>query len=329
MTLTRLIQFSLFATLCFSTNSWADDVAGSQDDAEIGRFAGSSIIFYQKKPFDAFTFALAPVKYNFDLKKNEIDKKLEVKGELTRIGYEGPAKASAIEVLENYRGLLEGNGYKVIYEAAGDDIGSDAGGWFAKVTGEVDQLFEYSNSAAHYMVAERDKDGVKTDIGLYVTEYDIGTKGKTDIVKGQAIIDLNIVRAGALKSKMVTVSSSEIKKGIVEQGHIAIYGIYFDTDKSDLKTESKTSLDQVAQYLKDNPDIKIHVVGHTDNVGEMAHNLKLSNDRAGAVVAALEKDYAVPAERLNPAGVGPLAPIASNETDEGRAKNRRVELIPQ
>ncbi|MGK9167168.1 OmpA family protein [Inquilinus limosus] len=81
--------------------------------------------------------------------------------------------------------------------------------------------------------------------------------------------------------------------------------------------------------MKDDPAVKLHVVGHTDNVGGVETNMTLSRARAAAVVAALVKQYGVPAGRLNPAGVGPLAPVAPNTTDEGRAQNRRVELIPQ
>ncbi len=81
--------------------------------------------------------------------------------------------------------------------------------------------------------------------------------------------------------------------------------------------------------MSQNPTLKLHVVGHTDNAGDLAMNMKLSQARAAAVVAALTTKYGVPANRLNPYGMGPYAPVASNKTDEGKAKNRRVELVEQ
>ena len=75
--------------------------------------------------------------------------------------------------------------------------------------------------------------------------------------------------------------------------------------------------------------MKVHVVGHTDNVGGMDANMELSRDRAEAVVQALVKDHGVAVSRLNAYGDGPYAPVASNDTDEGKAKNRRVELVKQ
>jgi OmpA-OmpF porin, OOP family len=88
-------------------------------------------------------------------------------------------------------------------------------------------------------------------------------------------------------------------------------------------------LDEIAKLLGLNLQLKLHVVGHTDNVGEFSYNMTLSQARAEAVVKALQTDYKISADRLKPSGVGPLCPVAANTTDEGRAKNRRVELVAQ
>jgi len=81
--------------------------------------------------------------------------------------------------------------------------------------------------------------------------------------------------------------------------------------------------------LKENPEIKLYVVGHTDNVGSLKYSMELSLERAKAVIEALVKDYAIEREKLRAFGVGFLAPVASNETEEGKAKNRRIELLKQ
>jgi outer membrane protein OmpA-like peptidoglycan-associated protein len=112
-------------------------------------------------------------------------------------------------------------------------------------------------------------------------------------------------------------------------GHTAIYGIYFDTGKSAIKPESEGALGEIAKLLKSDPGLKLHVVGHTDNVGVMEANVKLSQDRANAVVQALAGKHGIAGARLKASGVGPLAPVASNDTDEGKQKNRRVELVKQ
>jgi outer membrane protein OmpA-like peptidoglycan-associated protein len=111
------------------------------------------------------------------------------------------------------------------------------------------------------------------------------------------------------------------------EGRVNLYGILFDFDQATIKPESKPTLDEIAKLLTDKPDLKLDIVGHTDGVGTEAYNLELSNRRAGNVVAALIGTYGIDQARLSSRGAGLSQPIASNETDDGRAKNRRVELI--
>jgi outer membrane protein OmpA-like peptidoglycan-associated protein len=116
-------------------------------------------------------------------------------------------------------------------------------------------------------------------------------------------------------------------KDLAESGHAAVYGIYFDTDKADIKPESEAALKEMAKLLNGNPKLAVFIVGHTDSTGEYQHNLKLSEARANAVVAALTAKHGIAAGRLKAVGAGPIAPVASNRAEEGRAKNRRVELV--
>jgi outer membrane protein OmpA-like peptidoglycan-associated protein len=127
----------------------------------------------------------------------------------------------------------------------------------------------------------------------------------------------------------VTVNAAAMAADIAQSGHASIYGIYFDTGKSVLKPESDATLAEISKLLAADPALKLDVVGHTDNVGGLASNMTLSKQRADAVVAALVSKYRVSAARLQSAGVGPLAPVATNKTEDGRAKNRRVELVEQ
>jgi OOP family OmpA-OmpF porin len=133
---------------------------------------------------------------------------------------------------------------------------------------------------------------------------------------------LMVAVVGAMENKMV--DAAEMAKGLGEKGHIALYGIY---DKAVIKPESKPTLDEMAKLLRGQPKLKVVIVGHTDSQGGYDYNMSLSRKRADAVAAALTRNYKIAASRLRTAGVGYLAPVGSNATDDGRALNRRVELV--
>jgi OmpA-OmpF porin, OOP family len=135
-----------------------------------------------------------------------------------------------------------------------------------------------------------------------------------------------IVEKAGMEQEIVA-DAAVFSKDIKETGRTAIYGIYFDTGKSLIKPESDSTLAEIAKFLKTNAAMNISVVGHTDNVGGIDSNMTLSQARSDAVVKALVSRYGTDPKRLKAYGVGPLSPMASNRTEEGRAKNRRVELV--
>jgi outer membrane protein OmpA-like peptidoglycan-associated protein len=118
-----------------------------------------------------------------------------------------------------------------------------------------------------------------------------------------------------------------LEKQLVEQKRAVTYGIYFDFNKDTLKPESEPVLKEIAQTMTNNPDWKLTVEGHTDNVGGDAYNLDLSKRRSAAVKQALVSQYNIAADRLLTSGYGASRPVAPNDTLEGRARNRRVELV--
>jgi outer membrane protein OmpA-like peptidoglycan-associated protein len=140
--------------------------------------------------------------------------------------------------------------------------------------------------------------------------------------------ELAIVEKKAMVQEVVADAKS-MAKDISSTGHASVYGIHFDSNKATVKPESEQTLKEIAKLLKQDPKLNLYVVGHTDNVGKIAYNMKLSQTRAEAVVKVLVTKYGVSPNRLKPYGVGPLAPVASNETEEGRALNRRVELVKE
>jgi len=130
-----------------------------------------------------------------------------------------------------------------------------------------------------------------------------------------------------LMKQDVTVDAAAMASSIADTGSVAIYGINFDTASSVIKPDSGPAIDEIAKLLTNNPTLKVYIVGHTDMVGDAASNVRLLQARAQSVITALVSKHSIAAARLIAFGAGPYAPVATNLTDEGRAKNRRVELV--
>jgi outer membrane protein OmpA-like peptidoglycan-associated protein len=210
----------------------------------------------------------------------------------------------------------------------------------------------------HYYIDYYANDGIKIPSGLQVIanytnaakaiggrkvyEFeDGGTQYVTlEVVKNNADVWVRVEAASNGMYKVNLVEKQGMKQDVVadaesllgsikETGKVAVYGILFDTGKSEIKPESQPTIGEIAKLLKANPALKLYVVGHTDNVGAFDYNIKLSQSRAAAVVDALVSKNGIAASRLIPFGDGPTAPVASNKSEEGRAMNRRVELVAQ
>jgi len=134
-------------------------------------------------------------------------------------------------------------------------------------------------------------------------------------------------KVGVPVEKVAVIPASEIKQALTQDGRIAIYGIYFEFDKAEILPESQPQIAQLAALLKAKPDLSILVVGHTDAQGDFEYNMTLSQQRAQAIADALVSGFEIGASRITPAGAGMVAPVATNRTEEGRAQNRRVEIV--
>lgn len=139
---------------------------------------------------------------------------------------------------------------------------------------------------------------------------------------------LTIVEKETMKQEVIA-DAQAMGNDINTTGRVLVYGIYFDTGKSEIKPESDSAISEIATLLRNNGALNIYIVGHTDNVGSIDFNMKLSRDRADAVSEVLTSRYGITPERLKSFGVASLSPVASNDTEDGRAKNRRVELVKQ
>lgn len=164
------------------------------------------------------------------------------------------------------------------------------------------------------MAAEIRKGNALT--GVYVEAFNDGRDYELTIVESQPM------------QQDVVADASAMRNDLAATGKTIVHGIYFDTASATIKPESEPALAEMVKLLNGSPALKVYVVGHTDSVGGLDANIKLSSDRAASVVKALAA-RGVAASRLKPAGVGPYAPVSSNETEDGKGKNRRVELVKQ
>jgi outer membrane protein OmpA-like peptidoglycan-associated protein len=282
------------------------DVAGAKDFPGIGRFARSVVTGYQVKDFDAARMQAVPFKDD----KPADARRLE--GRITRIAYRTAAGPSILEVSRNFETQLAKAGFETLLTCDTDACGG------IPFTEAVDALpvpqmwvdgFNYHYFSAH-----------KTDAGREIYASVLVSQNNQDITA-----QLTIAELGAIEDKMV--NAAAMAKGLGETGHIALYGIYFDTDKAVLKPESRPTLEQIAKLLTSQPQLNVFIVGHTDNQGAYEYNLDLSRRRAEAIAAELVKSFRIAQPRLRTAGLGFLAPVGSNASEAGRALNRRVELV--
>ncbi len=196
--------------------------------------------------------------------------------------------------------------------------------------------YNYPRTASKAQVLRNLKTAIKT--AGYIMDYDTGDYGdfyvhlgKTWIYVGVSVsyrYEEDIVVETTLTQDVVATAAA-LSSGLIGAGHIVVNGILFDTAKADVKPESDPALREVSKLLKGSPALKVYVVGHTDNVGAFAGNMDLSKRRAAAVVLLLTTKYGVSAAQLQAVGDGPTAPVASNDSEDGRALNRRVELVKQ
>jgi len=312
------------------------DVPGSQDHPLVQRFTGSVLVGYAKADWDA---AQVPASSQLTPEKSFKDL-VAVEGKVTRLIYIAPLGKSPLEVYRNYEQALSAAGLKRklscekncndFYFALNRSLNPTKGMAWSNPsyirskdggTYSVESALTYPESRLLYGTLARG--GVETHVLLYTGRAASDT---TDY----AATYLQIIEPKPMQTGQVTVDAKALQSGLQTEGKIALYGLYFDTGKAEIKPESKAQLDEMARLLQGNAQLKVHIVGHTDNVGSLDANLSLSLARAQAVAATLSKaPYNINAQRLNARGVASLAPVASNADEAGRAHNRRVELVQQ
>ena len=333
----RLLAFTLFtgiaglAPFAHGQMPAQDTVKGAKDHPLLSRFEGSKLVGYGVKEFDEVLLPAGKRIANKD-GKAAFESALQLEGKYTRIAYNYPKERSSLEVMRNYQAALDKAGLKVLFTCAKETCGGDFGQYFLDNRvgdnfikgGEANwSPFNNGRNDSRYLVAKGARaDGALVHVGVYVV---------SPVQDKNGGVYLEIVEAKAMEGGKVSASlnAADMAKGIAAEGKVAVYGVYFDTDKADVKPDSKAALAEMAKLLQQDAKLKVYVVGHTDNQGGLAHNVELSQKRAESVVKALATDYKIDVKRLSAKGVASYSPVASNDADAGREKNRRVELVKQ
>jgi OmpA-OmpF porin, OOP family len=321
LALCALIQFGI----CQNAYSQYQEKQGGVDHPMVSRFAKSVLTNYGKISFDHVEF---PVGAN---------KKEAVEGAIFNYFYLAPKERTNTEVYRSFKTAFETAGFKLLV-ACEDERKCQDQEMFAHAQRWTNQsnTFDggYNPTTAmdagggyppKFLVAQiSSPNGVST---ILVT-----VKSPNSSVQAAgfgAPYFVQVVESKSLQAGQVVVSTDVLAKALSNDGKIALYGVYFDTGKAIIKEESKAQIDEIGKMLTEKKLLKVHIVGHTDNVGSVEANMSLSKKCADAVVSELIKLFRIEPNRLTAYGVASLNPVTTNSTENGKSKNRRVEIVEQ
>lgn len=300
----------------------AGDEPGSKDHPLLTRFAGATINGYSQTAFDEAFLPNQPV----DDEKTA--KGLNLEGKVTRISYTIGGNKSTLEVERNYLDALQKGGFQILFRCTQEQCGKSGGNQFQSLVINSNRVRQSGVGQAQFgdkhrtILAKLPRASGDAYVFLHIMD-DLASNKRTLVY--EEVVEVKPMQTGQVK----VVDSSAMQKGLAATGKVALYGLYFDTDKAQVKPESKAQLDEMAKLLTANPNLKVYIVGHTDNQGQFAHNVDLSQKRADAVAQTLATTYRIAPGRLVAKGVASLSPVASNGDEAGRTQNRRVELVQQ
>lgn len=331
-------KFLLFTFLLIvSGNAYpVEDMSGSADHPKLNRIGGTKIVAYTQTDYGEHEFLTA-----YEERKPITSFK---EGKVTRLVYALQEGQTGLFALRNYQEAFAALGdVKELYTCKDQACPRGIGNIFVwgknkRFKSSIEALGQMYRTTSYNKNPRYWSGEIQSDTANYtVSFYSASTAFRSELDKkrakeeglhiGQTFVHLNIVEKSTFKSELVVVEASEIQKSISEKGHIALYGLFFDTGKDQLKTESKPALVEIAKALKADNNLKVYVVGHTDNVGSLQTNQQLSERRAASIVSSLTTEFGIKASHLIPIGVGLAAPVTTNDTEEGRSLNRRVELV--
>lgn len=300
----------------------AADVPGSSDHPLVGRYEGSTITFHETRGYEELRLPDRQVPRG--RQRNPEEWTAEEAGRVTQIRYEGPGGRTALEIMRNYQTALEGAGFATAFFCRGEgqctERGSMSAFWDAARAG-IGLPTNWDTGT--YLLAVRDDAAGRVSVAVFSVE--VKARGSEPL---RAVTAVTVVEGEPIElDRIAFVEASAMEAAFASDGRVAVYGITFDVDSAVLRPEALPQVAELGRLLAENPALRVVIVGHTDSTGSFEHNLGLSQRRAQSVVEALVAGHGIEAGRLTPAGAGMLSPVATNRTEEGRALNRRVEIV--
>ncbi len=306
------------------SSALAADADGCKDHPLITRYPGSEILFCDEQQYNDYKVVTGPIV--FPSGSNwAFESQLDIGGKVTRLAYQVNGTVTSVEVFKNYTDALAAGGFEILVTGKAEKGSNDIAGpnWTNKIYRELPPVA--SNGLGNHGFVERRRyvaaKHASADGDVYVTVM------VNQREENQVNWQVDIIEVEAMKTGLVKVDAAYLKSEIERTGRVALYGIFFDTDRSEIKSESADAMKAIVDLLKQNPSWNLYVVGHTDMTGSLDHNMQLSAARAKSVVTELTTKHGIAGDRLEGHGVGPLSPVATNANDDGKGKNRRVELV--
>jgi len=313
-----LLFILFFISFQLKTAHAQDDVAGSGDHPMIERVSGSYIYTFDSSEYERIEFPTGPAD------SDGFESAQTAEGEHLQFSYRFEEEdVSTMRVKSSYRQALEQAGFEILFAGSEDELGYRNGYGFFN-TGEFsrsDRRCCTPNTRSHdirYLAARSQDGSVTMNMLSFRAQLGMGTVALVETITKD-------VMETAMGHQPL--SADEMGSGLEQHGRVAVQNILFDIDSDDILPESAEALETIAGLMEDQPGLNLLVVGHTDNTGNFDYNLSLSMQRASSVVAYLTEEFGIAEDRLQSAGAGMMAPITTNRTEEGRALNRRVELV--
>ncbi len=327
-------MFRILTAAALACAAFTAIAAPAGDHPLVGRYEGSDLVGRTDTAFDEVEVMNGPIA-GTGARGVGAPGWMRLEGRITLLYYRLPAGRSSLEVLRNFQASLKAKGFTDVfscntgngscYEAReGRSINTapydfalalDANPELPRLDGDF--IRNYFGTNARYLLAKLARPEGTAWVSISLAEHNRGNHAFIRVIETEAMEG----------DKIGFVGADTMRQSIADTGRISLYGIHFDFDKDVVREDSRPTLDEIAKLLREDPSLKLTVVGHTDAKGGADYNLDLSRRRATSVNTLLVRDYGIDASRLTPRGAGANEPLASNDDEAGRAKNRRVELV--
>ncbi|MDT0622675.1 OmpA family protein [Croceitalea vernalis] len=328
----------IFSTGIYAQTTICPDVEGAEQHPLLSSYKNSCIVGYNVTKFDMVTLPISKITYE------GAEKELTVEGKVTDIlyGIESSQSTTILEVQRNYEQALKSSGLEIIYSAFGkkgvmnnnsaisreyESIASTEYLGSFKFLKDKDYRLAFNylgrnkDNELAYFVAQGKRNGIDYTLMLYINYG----RGNSELIEDKIFIQAKIIESESMETGQVSILSIDEK--IKNEGKEIFHNILFDFGSDKLTENSYDVIKTLSDYLKANPNQEYYIVGHTDNVGSLSANQTLSEKRAKAVSNALTTKYGINESQISAHGVGQLSPLTINTTEEGRALNRRVEIV--